>query len=89
MDPLSVDPDNQYPIISYQVSPRESDSDNDSMDNLISHPSTPVPPSTATATRSLPTRHYGHLRTHSNASGTSSRGNIQRTGRAKLTDTQQ
>ena len=94
MDPLCVDPDNQYPSISYHVSPRESDSDNDSIDNLILHPSTPVPPSTATATRStatrsLPTRHYGHSRTHSGASGTSSRGNIQQTGRAKLTDTQQ
>ena len=59
MDPLSVDPDNQYPIISYDVSPRESDSDNESIDDLILHPSTPV------------TRHYGRSRTHSNASGAS------------------
>ena len=87
-DPLSVDPNNQFPIISYDVSSRESDSDNDSIDNLILHSSTPVSPSTGTATKTLPTRRYGHSRTNSNASRMSSSGNIQRR-RTKLTDTQQ
>ncbi|KAF8456167.1 ZIP zinc transporter-domain-containing protein [Terfezia claveryi] len=85
-----LSPHNLAPITS-DISAIDSDSDNDSVDNLIlSNPTTP----SITRTRPIqpahpPTgRRHGHIRTFSNASGQSSSGSI-RLFRRKLTDAQQ
>lgn len=90
MDLLSVS--NNMPTISSDINAIDSDSDNDSIDNLIVTNSSGQVTTTRTRPIQAPPpstpRRHGHIRTFSNASRASSTGSI-RPIRRRLTDAQQ